>query len=284
MRVLLSRRLSFAFSSPGPHPTPPSLSPSLPLPLLLFLFLFFIPPLAEPATKNREHTPTRQPSLYNFYILTTLEPSQTRRVLATMANDHDSPISQLLQSLGMTREDLNKRSDQMRQFLTADSVSSRVFEHANSASNATNSTNDTRSRSSLSRARSTSFLDASSAVSTPPRTPIKREPSESALPSLSSSSSRPLDTMEAVIERQRQARKEKRAHKKEQQQRELAAAAMAAGSYVGPHPPSPTPSSASRSQVRNYLIIITTHSFYLISFLPRSHRQRRRGWALLLLP
>ncbi|KAJ7876842.1 hypothetical protein B0H13DRAFT_998252 [Mycena leptocephala] len=41
-----------------------------------------------------------------------------------MANPETSPISQLLNSLGITREDLNRRSDQMRQFLTAESATS----------------------------------------------------------------------------------------------------------------------------------------------------------------
>jgi hypothetical protein len=42
-----------------------------------------------------------------------------------MAGDKPrSPISQVLHSLGLTRDDLSRRSDQMRQFLTAENSSS----------------------------------------------------------------------------------------------------------------------------------------------------------------
>ncbi len=44
-----------------------------------------------------------------------------------------SPISQLLQNLGMTRDDLTRHSDQMRQFLTTEHANSfRVFSKAES--------------------------------------------------------------------------------------------------------------------------------------------------------
>jgi hypothetical protein len=44
-----------------------------------------------------------------------------------------SPISQLLQNLGMTRDDLTRHSDQMRQFLTTEHANSfRAFSTAES--------------------------------------------------------------------------------------------------------------------------------------------------------
>ncbi|KAJ7504481.1 hypothetical protein B0H11DRAFT_519826 [Mycena galericulata] len=136
-----------------------------------------------------------------------------------MANPQTSPISQLLNSLGITREDLNKRSDQMRQFLTADSaIPSRVPSSQLSSSSASESRALSRSSSSaapftrqLSRASSISTRDASP---TPSTTPVKLEPAEETLPP------RQFDNMEMVLERQRLNRKQKRSKKREQEQRE----------------------------------------------------------------
>lgn len=155
--------------------------------------------------------------------------------MATTDGDH-SPISQLLSTLGLTREDLQKRSDEMRQFLTADSLNpSRADSRsrANSSSSVqarsisrSNSIISTSARS-LSRASSGSFRDAS-----PPVTPVKSEPTEVGLPQ------RQVDSMDIIIERQRQARKEKRQRKEKDLQRRES---VSHGS--------PTPSSASGRSV-----------------------------------
>ncbi|ESK94917.1 forkhead box protein i1 [Moniliophthora roreri MCA 2997] len=150
-----------------------------------------------------------------------------------MAASDASPISQLLNSLGLTREDLHRRSDEMRQFLTADSSTSRVFsrDRASSTSSRTNLHSGSRSNStittsarSLSRASSISFREDAS----PSPSPVKAEPVETGLPP------RQMDTMEAVLERQRRARREKRQRKGKE--RELATRASQS---------SPTPAGAS---------------------------------------
>ena len=150
-----------------------------------------------------------------------------------MADPQVSPISQLLHTLGITREDLMKRSDQMRQFLTAeDAMSSRVFDRDTSRprsgsdllSNA-RSVSSTRSLArSLSRASSNSVRDC-----TPPTTPVKTEPHEILLPP-----HRRMDSMEMIIERQRRKRKSRKERERET-------------SKNRPHPPSPSPSNASHS-------------------------------------
>ncbi|KIK60461.1 hypothetical protein GYMLUDRAFT_244445 [Collybiopsis luxurians FD-317 M1] len=154
-----------------------------------------------------------------------------------MAQDdgRNSPISQLLTTLGLTREDLQQRSDEMRQFLTAendqtarvasrsraDSASSTQL-HSLSRSNSIIST----SARSASRASTSSFRDASP----PPVTPVKSEPTEASIPH------RPVDNMDVILERQRQARKERR------QRREKERDPQRRGSTSQG---SPTPSSAS---------------------------------------
>ncbi|KAG7093592.1 hypothetical protein E1B28_007258 [Marasmius oreades] len=150
-----------------------------------------------------------------------------------MAASDASPISQLLNSLGLTREDLHKRSDEMRQFLTADNPSSsRVLSRgrADSSSSISNLRSLSRSQStaatsarSRSRASSISYRDDAS----PSPSPVKAEPVESGLPP------RQLDTMEAVLERHRLARKEKRQRK--EKERDMSRVSQS----------SPTPSNAS---------------------------------------
>jgi hypothetical protein len=149
-----------------------------------------------------------------------------------MTGPQVSPISQLLHTLGITREDLMKRSDQMRQFLTADdAMSSRVFEHE---STRPPSGSDLQSNSKLvgpsrSFARSLSRASSSSLrAGTPPTTPIKSEPPELQLPH------RRMDSMEMVIERQRRQRKSRKGRERE-------------SSRNRHHPPSPSPSNASQS-------------------------------------
>ncbi|KAJ7449620.1 hypothetical protein FB451DRAFT_1147048 [Mycena latifolia] len=132
-----------------------------------------------------------------------------------MANPHVSPISQLLNTLGITREDLNQRSDQMRQFLTAESAtSSRVSSSQPSSSAESRSLSRASSSTApftrqLSRASSISTRDASP---TPATTPVKPEPEDEALPP----PPRQFDSMEMVLERQRMNRKQKRSRKREQ--------------------------------------------------------------------
>ncbi|KAK0202965.1 hypothetical protein DFS33DRAFT_1489024 [Desarmillaria ectypa] len=157
-----------------------------------------------------------------------------------MADREGSPISQLLNTLGITREELHKRSDQMRQFLTADSAySSRVSDRDSSSksssasllrSTSLSTTSASTSARSFSRASSSSMMDASP----PPSTPIKSEPVDGPLPQ------RHHDTMEEVIERQRLARKERR-DKKGRRDKER--------DFKTPrsHPRSPSPSASQSS-------------------------------------
>ncbi|KAF9453556.1 hypothetical protein P691DRAFT_800179 [Macrolepiota fuliginosa MF-IS2] len=153
-----------------------------------------------------------------------------------MADPQVSPISQLLHTLGITREDLSKRSDQMRQFLTADdNTPSRVVDRDNGYRSRSNSDLCSGFRSSsasssiarsISRTSSASFRDP-----TPPITPIKSEASDNGFPS------RPYDSMEMVIERHRRQNKKERKSRREKE-REVTRLAI-------PNPPSPSPSSAS---------------------------------------
>ncbi|THU99100.1 hypothetical protein K435DRAFT_828227 [Dendrothele bispora CBS 962.96] len=155
--------------------------------------------------------------------------------MATPDPHNTSPISQLLNTLGLTREDLQQRSDEMRQFLTTDNAkSSRVSSRGRANSSSSNISLRSLSRSnsavassarSLSRKSSISLRDASLSPA-----PVKSEPVESALPP------RQYDSMELVIERQRQARKEKK--QKRDRDRDLASRASVSHR-------SPTPSSAS---------------------------------------
>lgn len=153
-----------------------------------------------------------------------------------MADPRVSPISRLLHTLGITREDLTKRSDQMRQFLTADDVTpSRVIDRDNGYRSRSNSDLRSRLRSSSassSVARSISRTSSSSLRdSTPPITPIKTEALENGF------SSRHYDSMEMVIERQRRHNKKER---KSRRGKDRSSAGL-----VVPNPPSPSPSNAS---------------------------------------
>ena len=149
-----------------------------------------------------------------------------------MADIQVSPISQLLHTLGLTREDLNKRSHQMRQFLTADdAMFSRVLERENGYRSRSGSDIRSSSRSvgsSRSLARSLSASSNSLREVSPPTTPIKSEPLEGGMPH------RHMDSMEMVLERQRRQRKSRRGKERDP-------------SRSIPHPPSPSPSNASQS-------------------------------------
>ncbi|OCH96222.1 hypothetical protein OBBRIDRAFT_701924, partial [Obba rivulosa] len=104
-----------------------------------------------------------------------------------------SPISQLLQTLGMTREDLSRHSEQMRQFLTAGSAKSSC---AFSSQPEIQDPKSLDSRSHV-RSRATSLINASATAQspTPPVTPVKAEPMDALLPS------RSMDQMHLVMER-----------------------------------------------------------------------------------
>ncbi|GLB41801.1 putative DNA ligase [Lyophyllum shimeji] len=155
-----------------------------------------------------------------------------------MSDPPPSPISQLLHTLGITRQDLEKRSDQMRQFLTAENASSlRVTETNNpqkplsldtrpTSKPVSATAGSTRSRS---RANSYTLRDA-----TVPVTPVKTEPIEASAPL------RHFDSMEMVIERQR---RQSRRERKERREREREAQAK----HALPEAPSPSPKNAPPS-------------------------------------
>ncbi|KDQ61445.1 hypothetical protein JAAARDRAFT_66557 [Jaapia argillacea MUCL 33604] len=153
--------------------------------------------------------------------------------MAEMAGPHAvpssslSPVSELLKSMGMTREDLSRHSEQMKQFLTAENAPSfRVFAQENSA------VQDRRTPASVSvpRSRSNSVADASVVHRTtpPPVTPVKTEPIDIPMPS------RQMDSMEMIIERKNRMSKKERRGRRERE-RTLAP------------PPSPSPSQSNCS-------------------------------------
>jgi hypothetical protein len=153
-----------------------------------------------------------------------------------MAELHEkppSPISQVLQSLGLTREDLLRHSDQMRQFLTAEDANSlRVLTRELSESGST-LFGSTRTRS-LSRSNSVANAPTNKCSPAPQRqllatpvTPVKAEPVESPVPQ------RHMDSMEMVIERKSRQNKKDRKGRRERERKNV--------------PPSPSPSSAGFS-------------------------------------
>ena len=153
--------------------------------------------------------------------------------MADLQEKPPSPISQVLHSLGLTREDLLRHSDQMRQFLTAqDANSLRVLTRELSEAGST-SFGSTRTRS-LSRSNSVTNASTSRESPTPlyhppatPVTPIKAEPSESPVPQ------RHMDSMEMVIERKSRQHKRDRKGRRDREKNNV--------------PPSPSPSSVGFS-------------------------------------
>jgi len=111
-----------------------------------------------------------------------------------------SPISQLLKNLGMTRDDLTRHSDQMRQFLTAQNANYlRAFSNTESDADADSVKSPTMPPRALrAKSRSISTADAPPPPSLPPATPIKTEPDELT----ASSSIRRFESMDEIIERQ----------------------------------------------------------------------------------
>ncbi|KAH7885848.1 hypothetical protein F5I97DRAFT_1162369 [Phlebopus sp. FC_14] len=144
-----------------------------------------------------------------------------------MADPHAkpiSPISQVLQSMGLTREDLLRHSDQMRQFLTAEGAKSlRVFAGDSSDAQSVIASVAAASRA-RSLSRSTSRANASSLSQTPPpSTPVKSEPIEPALPP------RHMDSMEMILERKsRQAKRDRRGKKEKERMAPSPSSASAA--------------------------------------------------------
>lgn len=115
-----------------------------------------------------------------------------------------SPITLLLQTLGMTRDDLVRHSTQMRNFLETESPEFQPMGYKAEFVEITS----LRTRSERSRTQSLTNLPMagpSSYVASPPRTPVKAEPVERGIPS------RPKDTMELVMERK--SKEKKRARK-----------------------------------------------------------------------
>ncbi|KZT10104.1 uncharacterized protein LAESUDRAFT_711911 [Laetiporus sulphureus 93-53] len=112
-----------------------------------------------------------------------------------------SPTSQLLKSIGMTRDDLRRHSEQMRQFLTVEQVNAFAPAPATDRSRSRPSSSPSFSRK---RSRPASRASASSRARspTPRRTPVKAEPVEGTLPP------RRLDTMHLVLERKMKEKKE----------------------------------------------------------------------------
>lgn len=109
-------------------------------------------------------------------------------------NPPDSPIGQLLKHLGMTREDLQRHSSQMREFLTTDSMLSSLPEDCTGSANPAVDFQPSRQQ----RSR----ISSHGSAATIPQTPVKPR---------NSTGLHKQDTMEAIIERQNKlARKEKR--------------------------------------------------------------------------
>lgn len=217
-------------------------------PILIFLYPLHLPPITStrylpPTSHPSLLSPPQLPSSFFSFFFPGSPLSQLNTVSyclptfnSLMADPQVSPISQLLYTLGITREDLSKRSDQMRQFLTADDgTPSRVIDRDSGYRSRSNSDLPSRFRSSsasssiprsISRTSSTSFRDP-----TPPITPIKSEALENGFPA------RQYDSMEMVIERQRRQNKKERKSRREKE-RELTRSTL-------PNPPSPSPSNAS---------------------------------------
>ncbi|KIJ20666.1 hypothetical protein PAXINDRAFT_165560 [Paxillus involutus ATCC 200175] len=117
-----------------------------------------------------------------------------------------SPISQVLQSIGLTREDLLRHSDQMRQFLTAEDASALCALSADSSDTLSSVASILAPARTRSNSRSLSRANASHLSQTPsPSTPVKSEPIEPAMPL------RHMDSMQLILERKsRQTKREKR--------------------------------------------------------------------------
>ncbi|KAG9309517.1 hypothetical protein JVU11DRAFT_10490 [Chiua virens] len=111
-----------------------------------------------------------------------------------------SPISQVLQSIGLTRDDLVRHSDHMRQFLTQHDPSAICPFSVDQSEQQGLADGSTRTRS-VSRS-----IPPVRSHTPSPSTPVKSEPIEPAMPL------RQMDSMEMILERKsRQAKREKKA-------------------------------------------------------------------------
>lgn len=129
-----------------------------------------------------------------------------------------SPISQVLLSIGLTRDDLLRHSDQMRQFLTQHDPAAASAFLADPRETAGTAAGSSGTRS-VSRPSAPAYSQTP-----PPSTPVKSEPIEPPMPL------RQMDSMEMILERKsRQAKREKKAKVKDRP------------------PPSPSPARASFS-------------------------------------
>ncbi|KAH0582861.1 Forkhead box protein I1 [Termitomyces sp. J132] len=159
-----------------------------------------------------------------------------------MSEPQPSPISQMLLSLGLTREDLMKETDNMRTFLNTQTA---AILPADEALNGISSPSvaDTRTTAkppsisssftrSWSRASSNAFRESSPS----PNTPVKSEPIEGGIPA----PLRAFGSMEEVIERQR---RQNRKGKKERRERERELQAK----LNVPQAPSPSPGNAPQT-------------------------------------
>ena len=112
-----------------------------------------------------------------------------------------SPVSILLQTLGMTRDDLMRHAAQMKSFLETEENSLRALTNQSEAE----AQQEQKTRP-ASRSRNVSFSNHASApfrAASPPVTPIKAEPVERPVP-------RQMDTMERVMERKERQKKRQR--------------------------------------------------------------------------
>lgn len=165
-----------------------------------------------------------------------------------------SPISQVLQSIGLTRQDLLRHSDQMRQFLTTEDVNSLCALTAASPDMETAIAPVLGGSRARSHSRSLSRPSASTVSQTPPpSTPVKSEPIEPAMPL------RHMDSMEMILERKsRQAKREKRGKKEKERSApspspagaglSLDAFMQSRGSRRVSHAEQPEPSTSAASQ------------------------------------
>ncbi|KAH9932655.1 hypothetical protein B0H21DRAFT_760511 [Amylocystis lapponica] len=142
------------------------------------------------------------------------------------ARNPASPISQLLRTIGLTRSDLTRHSEQMRQFLGAEAVQALPLDGSQP-----DERDPFSSRShSRGRSRANSVANASAVAQSPilPATPIKPEPVDDALPP------RQLDTMQLVMERKRREKKDRRnSNARERDARRVQAPSSAAPSRSG---------------------------------------------------
>lgn len=113
-----------------------------------------------------------------------------------------SPISILLQNMGLTRDDLAQRAEQMRSFLDTDTTSHRALSQQSDSQESSAGT-EIRPRQ-RSRTGSASVASNHRPSTSPSPSPVKSEPVDKPLPP------RQMDTMHIVMERKRRQMKRDR--------------------------------------------------------------------------